>query len=448
MESLFLSHSHRDYELAAALKQLIESCFPGYIEVKASSFAPTEGGIAAGSEWFDWILMQVRSSQFTAVLLTPNSVDKPWLMWEAGAVSGVSLATHEASTIIPVVYRLSMEQIPSPLRSRQAVRGEDRESIKTVLQTLNKAVLLSEGTFNRQVNLSMPVYLENVARALAETPPPLTDSAVQEWLDRITYFEKTDRRSEVRQLHRAMVNVFARGDNAFQTPLDVRIHRRLGDIYYAAKQPDAAVKQFELALRLYPRDIFLMHKKALAHLADGDEPGAEQMLDRISEIDPGATSSSTEIAGLKGRLYWQKYQRSGARSDLEAARDAYAEGLAGNNDSSYMADNVGQLSLLLGEFDRAREAFRMGLLALEKTGDRGYWAMSTKASCHFGLGERAEGLAALQQVPLLSPEPAALDSIKRGLTRLHKGLGGIEPELNEWLHALGCPPNNPDFASN
>jgi len=60
MERLFLSHSHGDHELAAALKLLIESCFPGHIEVKASSSAPSEGGISAGSEWLDWIQEQVR----------------------------------------------------------------------------------------------------------------------------------------------------------------------------------------------------------------------------------------------------------------------------------------------------------------------------------------------------------------------------------------------------
>jgi hypothetical protein len=33
MESLFLSHSHGDHELAGAVRQLIESCFAGHIEV-------------------------------------------------------------------------------------------------------------------------------------------------------------------------------------------------------------------------------------------------------------------------------------------------------------------------------------------------------------------------------------------------------------------------------
>jgi tetratricopeptide (TPR) repeat protein len=436
MDSLFLSHSHGDHELAGAVKKLIEDCFPGHIEVKTSSSPPSEGGIALGSNWLDWIHDQVRGSKFTAILLTPHSVDKPWLMWEAGAVSGVSLATREHSSIIPLVYRLSMEQVPSPLRYLQAARGEDRESMKRVLATLKQSTPLPEKNFSQFVEMYISPYLDNVAHALAEMPPPLTESAVQDWLDRITYFERTDRRSEVGQLHRAMVNVFAPGDNAFETPLDVRLHRRLGDIYLFAKRSQDAVKQYDLALRLSPRDIFLLHKKGHALLEAGDELGAQQSLECLVEIDPSATRWSTEIAGMKGRLFWQKYRRGGAESDLRAARDAYAEGLDFNIDSHYMADNVGQLSLLLHEPDKARDAFEKGLAALQKTGDRGYWAMATKASCHFGLGNRNEGFAALQQVPTLRPEPSVLDSIERGLRRLHKGLGGTDEELKAWLNTL------------
>jgi hypothetical protein len=100
-------------------------------------------------------------------------------------------------------------------------------------------------------------------------------------LDRITYFEQTDRRSEVRQLHRALLSVFAPGDNSAATPLDVRLHRRLGDIYLFSKQSREAVNQYELALKLSPRDIFLLHKLTLARLEAGDEPGAEQTLERL-----------------------------------------------------------------------------------------------------------------------------------------------------------------------
>ena len=428
MEKLFLSHSHADHDLAAAFQELIEKCFPGHIEVMASSSEPGKGGITAGSEWLPWIHQQVRGSRYTAVLLTPNSVDKPWLMWEAGAVSGVSLATQETSTVIPLVYRLSMEQIPSPLRSRQAALGEDGDSIKRVLQSLNETIRMREDTFKALTNVFVPVYLETVTKALAETPPPLTESAIQDWVDRIAYFERTGRRSEVRQLHRAMVNVFNPGAADFdKTPLDVRLHRRLGDIYLFSKQSEAARQQFEVALRLSPRDIFLMHKKGLACLELGDEPGAEEMLKCIEKIDKKAATESTEIAGLKGRLYWQKYEHSGTREDLVAARDAYVEAFNYNNNSAYMADNVGQLSLILGDKAVAEEAFQNGLKALERTGDRGYWAMATKASCLIGLGEDELGILALKEVRALGPEPAALESIRRGLIRLFKGIG-LNPE--------------------
>jgi len=436
MDSVFLSHSHADHEVARAFKKLIEDCFPGHIEVKASSSAPSEGGIAVGSNWLDWIHNQVRGSKFTAVLLTPNSINKPWIMWETGAVSGISLATREPSSVMPIIYRLSMEQVPSPLQYLQAARGEDRESMKRVLETMKRSTPLRDDQFRQFIEMCIPPYLDNVACALIETPPPLTESAVHDWLDRIAYFEQTDRRSEIGQLHRAMVSVFAPGDNAFKTPLDVRLHRRLGDIYLFGKRSEDAVKQYDLALQLSPRDIFLLHKKGLALLETGDEPGAQKTLERLLEIDPNATRWSTEIAGMKGRLFWQKYQTTGSKSDLRAARDAYADGLDFNADSHYMADNVGQLSLLLGEPDRARDAFEKGLAAIEKTGDRGYWAMATKASCHFGLRNSKAGLAALRQVPTLHPEPAALNSIERGLRRLHLGLRGTDEELNLWLNTL------------
>jgi tetratricopeptide (TPR) repeat protein len=437
MEKLFLSHSHADRELADAFKALIETCFPGHIEVSASSSDPSRGGISAGSEWLKWIHDQVSSSRFTAVLLTPNSVDKPWLMWEAGAVSGVSLATKEESTVIPLVYRLSMEQIPSPLRSRQAALGEDRNAMTSVLNSLNKTVSVRPATFSNLVDSFLPTYLERVQKVLAETPPPLTESAIQDWLDRIEYFERTGRRSEVRQLHRAMVNVFDPGAaDCDSTPLDVRLHRRLGDIYFFSKQWKEALSQYEIALRLSPRDVFLMHKKGLASLVTGDEPGAEEMLECIAKVDKEAIQRSTEIAGLKGRLYWERYLRSDARSDLEAARDAYAESFKFNSNSHYMADNVGQLSLLLGDTATAHEAFRNGLAALERTGDRGYWAMATKASCLFGLGDDAAGLRALKKVKELGAEPAALDSIRRGLKRLHKGLALDKSVLEFWLGVL------------
>jgi len=433
---IFLSHSHGDDKLAAALKLLLDSCLPGHIDVKVSSAPEAEGGVPLGGDWLNWVRVRVRTSKFTVVVLTPKSVDRPWLMWEAGAVSGAALAAEKPPMVIPLLYRLTIEQIPSPLQSHLGTSGESRESIRRLLDQLRQSTPMPASVFSTLVDTCVPQYLDNVARALADTPPPLTESAINDWLDRITYFERTNRRSEIGHLHRAMVKVFAPGDNAFDTPLDVRLHRRLGDIYLFSKQPREATRQFDLALRLSPRDVVLMHKKGLALLETGSEPGAHEMLTRLFEIDPEAATSSTEIAGLKGRLHWQAYLRTGSVSELRTARDTYGAAWAHNPDSHYMADNVGQLSLLLGEVEIAHDAFRKGLEALQKTGDRGYWALATKASCHLGLGQQSDGLDALREVVTVDPEPAVLDSIRRGLVRLNKGLKGTDQDLGTWLSAL------------
>jgi tetratricopeptide (TPR) repeat protein len=122
-----------------------------------------------------------------------------------------------------------------------------------------------------------------------------------------------------------------------------------------------AVKQYELALRLSPRDIFLMHKQGLAMLDQGNEAGALAMLEQLLSVDAEAVRWSTAVAGLKGRPMWQRYQRNSDRKDLATARDAYAAGLEANPHSHYMADNVGQHSLLLGEADAAKAAFSTAL---------------------------------------------------------------------------------------
>jgi len=378
----------------------------------------------------------VRSSKFTAVILTPRSVDRPWLMWEAGAVSGVALADDRPSSVIPLIYRLSADQIPGPLRSHLGAHGEDAESIGRLLEQFRQSTPMPTDVFNDLVPASVKRYLDDVAKALADTPPPLTTSAINDWHDRITYFERTNRRSEIAHLHRAMVTVFAPGDNGSDTPLDVRLHRTLGDIYLFSKRPKEAAQQYELALRLSPRDTFLLHKKALALLDQGNEAGARELLDRILELDPDAATSSTEIGGLKGRLLRQTYDRTHAVSDLRMARDAFAAALERNPDSHYMADNVGQLSLLLGDVDVAHDAFRKALAALEATGDRGYWALATRASCYLALGERSKGLESLREVISLDPEPGVLESIRRGLRYLNQGLKGTPQELEIWFGAL------------
>lgn len=84
---IFVSHSTSDKALADGLTDAIEGLCPGRIDVYHSSRDGSRG-VSAGDEWFKWILREVRQADVTIVLLTPASLERPWLMWETGAVWG------------------------------------------------------------------------------------------------------------------------------------------------------------------------------------------------------------------------------------------------------------------------------------------------------------------------------------------------------------------------
>ena len=92
MFTIFVSHSSSDKPLVDALRELICGAFVEDIELSYSTASVATGGIGAGQRWLEWIHMQVRRSAVTIVILTPLSKVRPWLMWEAGAVTGLDLA--------------------------------------------------------------------------------------------------------------------------------------------------------------------------------------------------------------------------------------------------------------------------------------------------------------------------------------------------------------------
>ena len=238
-------------------------------------------------------------------------------------------------------------------------------------------------------------------------------------------------------VHRALLLAVGREpDEAGQVPLDVRLHRRLGELYLDSGRGAEAAVQFNLALRLFPRDVFLLHKLTLAQLPDGNRGQALSTLESIETIDATAARENPEIAGLKGRLYREEWQRSTDRDHLRTARDAYQAALEHSPDSYYMAANVGELSLALGEHDAATKAYEQATAAIRRTGERTWWSLATLASAAIVRGDDSEALALLGDAGALSPPPRDVESIRQGLTRLQQHLRLSADVSAAWLGAL------------
>lgn len=115
---IFISHTHADRQLAAALRNIVEEAFSGVVKAFISSDPTPTGGIAPGSEWYSEIHAQLRLAEAVWVLATRSSIERPWIYWEAG----VGKASCSGGV---VVLRIGLDSgdVPSPLGNFQSYDG-------------------------------------------------------------------------------------------------------------------------------------------------------------------------------------------------------------------------------------------------------------------------------------------------------------------------------------
>ena len=190
--SIFISHTHSDQAIAHALNKIIKDLFGDHITVNYSTSKGLEGGINAGEDWFRWITEQVQAADISLILLTPASIQKPWVLWEAGAVTGVALSTGTVNLrkVRPLVYQIDSSQIPSPFQRVQTTRGDKVSEMKRffsdMIQQGNFLTTIPEAS---QATEKLPTALEDyqltIEQALLNAPLLPTEATVQEWIVRL-----------------------------------------------------------------------------------------------------------------------------------------------------------------------------------------------------------------------------------------------------------------------
>jgi hypothetical protein len=136
--NIFLSHSSTDKPLVEALSRLLVGVFGDSVHLARSTASVSEGGIEAGTSWLEWIRKEVNDSDLVIVVLTPRSLNRPWLLWEAGAATGVALAREQKTPIVPLLYSIANRDVPSPLRSLQTIDGKSGSRIADLIETIRR----------------------------------------------------------------------------------------------------------------------------------------------------------------------------------------------------------------------------------------------------------------------------------------------------------------------
>jgi len=85
---IFISHDARDAELAEAFSKLLKSVSAGMIKTFRSSDKKGTEGIDFGEEWYKRLMIQLQSTSDVVCLFTERSLDRPWILFEAGVAKG------------------------------------------------------------------------------------------------------------------------------------------------------------------------------------------------------------------------------------------------------------------------------------------------------------------------------------------------------------------------
>lgn len=87
---VFISHDSRDAEIAEAFANLLSSISAGILKSFRSSDTKTRQGLDYGFEWFPQIESSLRGATDVICLLTERSLERPWILYEAGFARGNS----------------------------------------------------------------------------------------------------------------------------------------------------------------------------------------------------------------------------------------------------------------------------------------------------------------------------------------------------------------------
>lgn len=173
---VFISWSgERSERVAEALRDWLPSVIQSIVPFMSAS------DIEKGSRWSSDLASHLEAAQFGLICLTPDNLQAPWLLFEAGALS----KSIENSRVVPYLYGVSQAQLQGPLAQFQAAvseKGPTFEVVKAINGAFGERALDGsrlESAFETWWP-KLQVALNNIPETAEKAPPPRTDRDILE----------------------------------------------------------------------------------------------------------------------------------------------------------------------------------------------------------------------------------------------------------------------------
>lgn len=119
-------------ELSKQIAEAIRNWLPSVIQSVKPYYTPND--INKGDRWNSEIAKELESSNIGIICLTKDNIEKPWILFEAGALS----KNVGASYVCPILFNFDSSELTGPLVCFQATKFE-KADMKKLLKTINEA---------------------------------------------------------------------------------------------------------------------------------------------------------------------------------------------------------------------------------------------------------------------------------------------------------------------
>ncbi len=119
-------------DLSHALALALRDWLPSVVQ-SVRPFVSSED-IESGARWSNDIGCELEATTFGLLCVTRESVNAPWLNFEAGALS----KSMGQARVVPLLFRMRKSEIKGPLVQFN-MRGFEKQELKSVIETINNA---------------------------------------------------------------------------------------------------------------------------------------------------------------------------------------------------------------------------------------------------------------------------------------------------------------------
>lgn len=270
---VFISHDARDAELAEAFSKLLKSVSAGMIKTFRSSDKKGTEGIDFGEEWYKRLMEQLQTTSDVVCLFTERSLDRPWILFEAGVakgklntpVVGVALGVHLNRVSAGPFYQFmnmddsegDLTKLVNQLAKRVPNLELDSDVVKTQVAAFKatEASLLKKLTSGNAKAETKEEIDETAVAKLAEEMKALPSRVAE----RLAESEDPFRRRKMRRFHPMMIEELMHMSGDLGDPVGILmaasvvredapwLYELAMEVYRAVKSGDAAAIEQEMA---------------------------------------------------------------------------------------------------------------------------------------------------------------------------------------------------------